>query len=272
MGVIADLTEKLKSVCSWDSLEIPGRGIPFRDFGHQALDELGQEAVPFFREPEHLATGFTGLVRCLSLYGGALEHPRIIEDADLAYIDNGSIVYTQKDASKLFQGEQHKKVSLRKGHFRVDEEYAGWGFPRSDEVNLFKRMRTAEYFAEPQALRVQVTQNQDGILRVRLDEYNEERKRGGYRGCGAVEIGLEKKDACYGEVMNALQANPELFADPRNILPLFRGVPIHTHSNVYYGFKDGKRGEDFSPTTRIIEGTLTFEDALKIAFPGLLGR
>ncbi len=304
MSITEKLTDSLKQqkVRSWNDLALPSERPDYVNYGLQAIYDLGQDAVPFFKDSldvfhkdptvddhirgnrddsftehvlsEHEKPTFTGFVRhLLKLNPNDFYSITPIEEADFAYIENGQIRYTQKDKSKLGEGDQRVDVSWRDGNFRIDEIYYGGGFPHNTKVTLAQRTRTAEFITTDQSLRIEVIQDNNGKIRFRIDEYNDERKKKGYGFCGAVEVELEKGCVEYNRVFSAMQVSPELFADPRNTLELFQGINAHFRSNVYNGFKDGKYGEEYkdSLTEKVIKHNLTFEDAVRIAFPKLLG-
>lgn len=290
MGVEQEVQERIRTaVRCWDSVDL-GLGsandpegadeIPFRNYGNEAIQQLGQEAVPSFNRTLHLGGNYTGFVRHLEIGRYSLEtgHFSAEEEADHAYIDWGEIKYTQKDRSQLHKGEQKRVVSWRDGSFRIDELYTGYGFPHNTKCNLVQMIRTSDcvFFKDPVRIKVaQITEaarnprGQRTRINVRLDEDNEERREKGYGANGAVEVELDETHPAYERILAEMQTRPFLFCDRRG-LKLFDSFEAHQRSNVYYGFANGEYGESYRPSRRVIERPLHFQEALGIAFPNLL--
>jgi hypothetical protein len=267
--IVAKLEENLKraEVVSWKTPRLHPK--QFIDFRVEASKELDQEDVHPF-EQSHLDKGTDGFFRDVKIFNppGSLR----IEEYDFVYIKNGQIIYAQKDNSRRDKGYLEQLVSWRDANFIIDENYGCCEFPRNDRLYLFKKTRTAEFIVEPDSVRIEVKQNHKGEIHVYIDEYNEKRKKGGYGEFdGAIRVGFDKKNTDYKTILREMQANPNIFSDPRDMLEMLKDLEVDESSHVYYGFENGKRGEKYG-MGRVIEGSINLKNAIEIAFPQILKK
>lgn len=254
-------------VVSWKTLRLPHKR--FINFGLEAMKEFGQEDAPFF-DPSHLEKCHDGFFRDVKISNppGSLR----IEEYDFVYIKNGQIIYTQKFNSHGYKECLEQLVSWRDANFRIDENYGCCEFPRNDRLYLFKKTRIAEFIVEPDSVRIEVKQNHKGEIHVYIDEYDEKRKKGGYGEFdGAIRVGFDKKNTDYKIILKEMQANPNIFSDPRHMLEMLKDLEVDESSRVYYGFENGKLGEKYG-SGRVIEEPINLKEAIKIAFPQILRK
>ena len=254
---LSEFNAQFQGIKSWKTPLVTEKTL-FRNWGQEALGILGREAVPFFDRGSHLSPGYTGFVRHVVLQN---------EKADFAYINRGVISFTQKDKSTLSDGILYYETSWKDGDFRVDETYGGFDFSQNDRASLTSRTKAAQYVNERDKLRVAVTQHPNSGIAIRIDEFNEERKKWGWGSVGVIEVRSDPQDPNYQRILTTMQSDPEFFLSSAKIIPLLTGVQISPSSSVHYGFEGGEYGDGYSATTRKIDKNLLFEEALKIAFP-----
>lgn len=262
---LSEFSARFQGVKSWQTPLMPEKR-PFRDWGYEALQILGQGEVALFDRKNHLSPGYTGFVRNVV--------PPPDGEADFEYIKDGVLIFTQKDKSRRFAGVLEYRISWRDGAFIIDETYTGSGFPENNEVLLTSRTKEAKFTNEIDNIRVRVQQASDDTITIVIADAKEKREKLG----GVLEMKLTPGNPDYQAVIARMQSEPELFSSTKQIVSLLTGIPIAgmtippgSNGNEYtFAFinESGELYGDPEVKEKIKKG-LPFEKALLTVFPSI---
>ncbi len=289
MAILEKIVKRTDAVRQWDDLN--PRGMLFDNFFHHLLDEFREqyeideadkkalEMIPWFNFRQHVEGKYTGFVRFLEI-SSFQRDPNMrlsfsssalpVEEWDFAYLKEGDIQYAERIAiPKTCPHPLAKeiKVTVRNGNMKLDEDYSFFG--HSDTFPIVSAQRTGLFHLADAKLNLRIIQSYDQTATPRY----------GY------EFGFDEPGKCspimpvqihvpsdyrelYDNTRSFLAGKPEIktLAD---VSQLLTGVTIDNASRVNWDYA-GRCNLVNTDWDKPKYDGLTFEQAMDIAFPGVL--
>lgn len=304
---LTEFKDRFKGISSWNTpIMDEKKKLIFRNWGLEAESIYGAGGLHIFSEDTQENNDITGFAYGFSPKGAnefikglkISRYPRVSQST-YSYLENGNVLYAQTNEPLLpvDKGIDRFCAIWRDGNFAIEEIYEsaqtyfkfkpmpeggfnddnfmGLSYTKEacEGILLKSRRKIAEKIVEDRKIRIQVTQESSGVgglgdkFSFKIGNSSEN------RAFSAINLTLEPSHPQYHKVLEAMQGDPDFFQSIDKVNALLGGIHVDPSSLVYYGFKDGEHGSynKFSDvpkaSAKIIKEDLSFEKALKIAFP-----